>query len=107
MIAREVKIGDFRINPYLVEDCGFAVHLLDANSNVADGDVAVEEEAGCRLPLSVHHVPKLDVLIPKLLLILLQPALQHQSSSLQYIRVSQNAPFSVKHSMTGGKGKLE
>jgi len=62
-------------DPLVVEDSGLAVHLLDLYFGVADHDMPNAKKTLSHLRVSVYDISKLDLLLAKLLLVLLQPGL--------------------------------
>jgi len=59
----------------VVEDGRLTVHLLDSDLGVADHDITLGQQPPGHLLLGVHNVSELDLLLPELLLVLLQPGL--------------------------------
>jgi len=59
----------------IVEQGGLSIHLLDSDPGVTHQHMALAEKSACHLGFSVDNVAKLDLLLAKFLLVLLQPRL--------------------------------
>ena len=59
----------------VVEEGRLPIHLLDSNPGMSHQHMALAKKAAGHLRLSVDHVAELDLLLPELLLVLLQPGL--------------------------------
>lgn len=59
----------------VVEQGGLAVHLLNSNPSMPYQHVALAQQPASYLRLGVDNIAKLDLLLAKFLLVLLQPGL--------------------------------
>ena len=59
----------------VVEEGRLPIHFLDSNPGMSHQHMALAKQAAGHLRLSVDHVAELDLLLPELLLVLLQPGL--------------------------------